>query len=229
MKTIFNDLRNIKEIDNWSFNEEELSDLQTNFTVFWEKLPTYYNRLNDKLTELEKGYSGKLYKWVATSIYEVLDDYEPKTVYFAGFNALSTSEELIIETFVNSGKGQLMLDGDEFYIDNPDHEAGHFLRQQIAKKGRKSLKWIDSYFPKNEKKIDILSSLGIPRAGLEGLLSTYKIPFVSHRSTLSEDVPFDFCAWCLCCIPRRVDSDSRNNSMIKFKKDVFIILDQTLE
>mgnify|MGYP000728273555 CR=1 FL=1 len=156
--TIFNDLRNIKEIDNWSFNEEELSDLQTNFTVFWEKLPTYYNRLNDKLTELEKGYSGKLYKWVATSIYEVLDDYEPKTVYFAGFNALSTSEELIIETFVNSGKGQLMLDGDEFYIDNPDHEAGHFLRQQIAKKGRKSLKWIDSYFPKNEKKIDILSS-----------------------------------------------------------------------
>ena len=62
--TIFNDLRNIKEIDNWSFNEEELSDLQTNFAVFWEKLPTYYNRLNDKLTELEKGYSGKLYKWV---------------------------------------------------------------------------------------------------------------------------------------------------------------------
>jgi ATP-dependent helicase/nuclease subunit B len=156
--TIFNDLRNIKEIDDWSFNEDELTDLQQNFTVFWKKLPSYYAKLNDKLTELEKGYSGKLYKWVATSIYEILDDYESNTVYFAGFNALSTSEELIIETFVNSGKGQLILDGDEFYIDNADHEAGYFLRQQIAKKGRKSIKWIDSYFSQNEKKIEILSA-----------------------------------------------------------------------
>lgn len=157
-KTIFNDLRNIKEIDNWSFNEEELSDLQKNFTKFWEKLPHYYHTLNDKLTELKKGYAGKLYKWVATSIYEVLDDYEPQTVYFAGFNALSTSEELIIDTFVNSGKGQLLLDGDEFYIDNPEHEAGYFLRKQIDKKGKKSLKWIDSYFSQNTKQIDILSA-----------------------------------------------------------------------
>ena len=156
--TIFNDLRNIKEIDNWSFNQEELSDLQQNFVEFWSRLPIYYNTLNNKLTELKKGYSGKLYKWVATSIYEVLDEYEPNTVYFAGFNALSVSEELIIETFVNSGKGQFLLDGDEFYINNPEHEAGYFLRQQITKKGKKSIKWIDSYFTKNQKQIDVLSA-----------------------------------------------------------------------
>ena len=156
--TIFNDLRNIKEIDNWSFNEEKLSDMQQDFVKFWATLPLLYSKLNDRLTELEKGYSGKLYKWVATSIYEVLDDHEPNSVYFAGFNALSTSEELIVDTFVNSGKGQLFMDGDTFYIDNLDHEAGMFLRKQISRKGKKSINWIDSYYEQGTKKIELLST-----------------------------------------------------------------------
>lgn len=156
--TIFNDLRNIKEIDNWSFNEEKLSDMQEDFVKFWATLPILYKKLNDRLTDLNKGYSGKLYKWVATSIYEVLDDHEPNSVYFAGFNALSKSEELIVDTFVNNGKGQLFMDGDTFYIDNPDHEAGLFLRKQIAQKGKKSINWIDSYFTQGTKKIELLST-----------------------------------------------------------------------
>jgi ATP-dependent helicase/nuclease subunit B len=155
---IFNDLKNIKDIDNWSFNEEQLTDIQTNFTNFWAKLPTYYNKLNDKLTELKKGYSGKLYKWVATSIYEVLDDHEPNSVYFAGFNALSTSEEQIIEMFVNSKKGQLIMDADHFYVDNEEHEAGFFIRQQIKKNGKNSIKWMDNYITTSPKNIEILSS-----------------------------------------------------------------------
>ncbi|MEN8811556.1 MAG: PD-(D/E)XK nuclease family protein [Flavobacteriales bacterium] len=157
-KTIFNDLRNIKEIDNWSFNEEKLSDMQQDFVEFWATLPTLYKTLNDRLTAKNKGYSGKLYKWVATSIYEVLDDHEDNSVYFAGFNALSTSEELIIDTFVNSGKGQLFMDGDTFYIDNPDHEAGLFLRKQIASKGKKAVRWIDSHYIQGNKNIELLSA-----------------------------------------------------------------------
>ncbi|MEN8929303.1 MAG: PD-(D/E)XK nuclease family protein [Flavobacteriales bacterium] len=157
-KIIFNDLKNIKDIDSWSFNEEKLTNLQSNFSSFWAKLPDFYNKLNDKLTELEKGYSGKLYKWVATSIYEVLDDYEPKTVYFAGFNALSTSEEQIIETFVNSGKGQLFIDADTFYVDNVEHEAGYFIRKQIAKNGKSNINWIESNILNSAKKITLLSA-----------------------------------------------------------------------
>ncbi len=157
-KTIFNDLRNIKDIENWSFNEEKLSDMQEDFVKFWATLPILYKALNDRLTAEGKGYSGKLYKWVATSIYEVLDDHDKNSVYFAGFNALSTSEELIIDTFVNSGKGQLFMDGDSFYIDNPDHEAGYFLRKQIASKGKKAVKWIDSHYKLGTKNIELLSA-----------------------------------------------------------------------
>ena len=157
-KTIFNDLRNIKEIDSWSFNEEELSNIQEKFTLFWGKLGNYYTQLNDKLTELGKGYTGKQYKWVATSIYEVLDDYQENSVYFAGFNALSTSEELIIDTFVNSGKGNFLMDGDEYYVNNKDHEAGYFLRKYIDKHGIKSLNWMDTHFKNIPKSIEILST-----------------------------------------------------------------------
>lgn len=157
-KVIFNDLRNIKEIDNWSFNEEDLTEIQHNFTNFWEKLPDFYHQLNDKLTQEGKGYSGKLYKWVATSIYEVLDQYAYNSVYFAGFNALSTSEEQIIETFVNSGKGQLMIDADSFYVDNIEHEAGYFIRKQIEKNGKKSIKWMSNYIESSTKKIEIIST-----------------------------------------------------------------------
>ena len=157
-KIIFNDLKNIKDIDSWSFNEDNLTDLQSNFSDFWKKLPDFYNKLNDRLTELKKGYSGKLYKWVATSIYEVLDDYETNSVYFAGFNALSTSEEQIIETFVNSKKGQLIIDADTFYVDNIEHEAGYFIRKQIAKNGKSNIKWIESNLLNSTKKIELLSA-----------------------------------------------------------------------
>ena len=38
-KLLFRNLKDIKEIENWSFNSEELSDNQKTYLAFWERLP----------------------------------------------------------------------------------------------------------------------------------------------------------------------------------------------
>ena len=157
-KKIFSDLKNIKEIDNWSFNSTELTEIQSNYSFFWNKINDYYQKLNEKLISEEKGYSGMLYKWVATSVYDVVDFYKENSVYFAGFNALSTSEENIIDLFVSSGKGQLIIDSDKYYVDKEEHEAGYFIRKHIGKYGIKGFQTIENNFTENDKKIELIST-----------------------------------------------------------------------
>src|SRR3989344_4348279 len=41
-KQLFKNLRDIRELENWSFNQEELSLGQLKFMAFWEKLGPYY-------------------------------------------------------------------------------------------------------------------------------------------------------------------------------------------
>ncbi len=157
-QTVFNDLKNIKEIDQWSFNLEELTDIQKKFSLFWNKLTTYYNELNQLLLAKELGYNGMIYKQVANSIFEVVDFYEPKSVYFAGFNALSNSEKQIIQTFVSSGKGQFIIDGDPFYIENEHHEAGYFIRKNLNTSFLNSNKWVKNHYLSDKKEINIIAS-----------------------------------------------------------------------
>lgn len=157
-KTVFQDLRNIKEIDNWSFNQEELTDIQHKTSDFWKKIPIYYDLLNQKLDEEKKGYNGKIYKWVANSIFEVVNYFEDNSVYFAGFNALSNSERQIIQTFVSSGKGNFIIDGDQFYINKPAHEAGYFIRKNAKTDFLNSDTWIENDLKETSKQINLIAT-----------------------------------------------------------------------
>ena len=49
-------------------------------------------------------------------------------IIFLGLNALSKSEELIIN-YLNKNNGEILVDVDNFYVKNQNHEAGHFYRK----------------------------------------------------------------------------------------------------
>lgn len=156
-KTIFQDLSNIKSIDNWSFNTDDLTDIQTNFSSFWNKLYSYYSALNIHLSKQSKAYTGSIYKEVANKAFEIIDNYKENSVYFIGFNALSSSEKLLIQTFVSSKKGNFIFDGDEFYINSKNHEAGYFIRRN------KDENFIDksnfgNYFKNSAKEISFIAA-----------------------------------------------------------------------
>ena len=61
-KSFFRDLRNIQEIEDWSFNDENLSPSQEKYLSFWLKMGVYYQSFYERC-EKEKIYSsGRIYR-----------------------------------------------------------------------------------------------------------------------------------------------------------------------
>lgn len=151
---IYRDLRNIKEIENWSFNSEELSPGQQNFLDFWLLLQEYYQKLNAQLKEKGKCYAGHAFKQAALAPQQL--NPQQKHLFFAGFNALSKSEEQIINYFLQQEKASILWDTDQLYWDNKEHEAGHFIRKFYQGQNRNFD--IPSHLSQYPKKIDIWST-----------------------------------------------------------------------
>jgi hypothetical protein len=133
-KEIFRDLRNIKDIeqwDLWSFNTQhnkgELSEGQQKFMDLWDKLPQYYQKLNDKLKVMNATYQGKAYQNFAKKT-QLISPEKFLHYYFVGFNALSEAEIQIIENLKRQNKATVYFDVDTHYVSNYEHEAGHFYR-----------------------------------------------------------------------------------------------------
>lgn len=124
--TIFNNLRDIKAIENWSFDTDDLSEGQKQFQLWWDKLTFYYERLNEKLERDGLTYQGKAY----ANFLGRIDELPLKPFhYFLGFNALSESEQQIMHRLVKKGRAEVVFDVDAFYVDNPQHEAAYFYRK----------------------------------------------------------------------------------------------------
>jgi len=138
-KEIFRDLRNIKDIDNWSFDlstpsthgmkkPDNLSAGQQKYADLWDRLPIYYQKLKEKLNSIHTTYQGRAYQNFAKKT-SFSNPSTFKHYYFVGFNALSRSEEQIIENLSRQKIATVFFDVDKHYINNREHEAGHFYRQ----------------------------------------------------------------------------------------------------
>lgn len=154
---VFRDLRQIKDIEDWSFDSDELSAGQKEFMRLWDKLPRYYNILSRRLEDNSETYQGAAYR----SLYERLNA-KDKTLqlkehyYFIGFNALSKSESEIIDVLRKDKKASIYFDVDRFYVENEAHEAGHFYRKLIRR-------WrpdnsVGSVFNAQPKRIEIIET-----------------------------------------------------------------------
>lgn len=132
-KAFFRDLRNIKEIEGWSLSAEVLTSTQQNYVWFWKKIGELYFHFNTSLRQSKTAYTGMLFRDAAERLKSGQAELDFDQLYFCGFNALSTSEELIMRTLVESGKAEMLWDMDRFYGDYNEHEAGYFLRKNLKK------------------------------------------------------------------------------------------------
>lgn len=154
---MFRNLRDIKEIENWSFGEEKLSKRQQEFIDFWDRLPIYYKGLNEKLKEKGTIYSGKAYRKIAENIDLIFSIYPNKRFLFAGFNALSKAESSIMKQLHQMGLADIFIDADAYYFDDKIHEAGHFLRNTTQYLGIKTPNFIGDRLLKELKEIDVIA------------------------------------------------------------------------
>lgn len=124
-RDVYRNLKSIKDIENWSFDREDLSVNQENFKSIWDQLIHYYDLFNTKLTGINAIYQGRAYRQFSES----LSEFDFKKHYFLGFNALSRSEQVIFNWFKQENLGAFSFDMDHFYYDNPNHEAKHFYEK----------------------------------------------------------------------------------------------------
>lgn len=129
-KQLFGNLQNIKELESWSLNnEEELTDFQKQYLEFWKLIGHYYSNFTKRLLDKNQAYQGMAYRIVAGKAEQCVKKHSWKKIIFAGFNALNKAEEKIIETLVNADLAEIVWDTDTYYLNNPNQEAGRFIRR----------------------------------------------------------------------------------------------------
>jgi hypothetical protein len=155
-KQIFRNLADIKEIENWSFGEAELTVSQKRFMEFWDRLPGYYFELEKQLSQRGQCYMGQAYRYLAQHIDVLFKSDDQAQYLFAGFNALSPSEISIIRQVENLGRAHILIDADVFYFQKKSHEAGSFLRNLSLRLDDKKLNFIQDQLQSKSLQVDLI-------------------------------------------------------------------------
>lgn len=145
-KALFSNLISLKEVEYnfpylspeqteaiksfWSsFNPEKFSHEQQEFLKVWEHLYPTYLDFKERLFREDLCFEGMGQRY----FYENIEKYErEKPIVFAGFNALNKCEKQIFHFYQNSKKAFFYWDYDIYYTSNEFHEAGNFIRENLA-------------------------------------------------------------------------------------------------
>lgn len=130
---LFTNLADIKEIEHWSLGEKELTEFQKKYLHFWDQLGSWYHALRSEMLAKHKAWTGLAHRMVAETITSNEQLNQWKHIVFAGFNALSNSQNKIFTILSESGKAKLLWDVDRYYLEDPLNEAGMFLRNHREK------------------------------------------------------------------------------------------------
>jgi ATP-dependent helicase/nuclease subunit B len=129
-KTVFENLKDIKEIESWSLGTEEPSPMQEKYLSFMRNMGKVYHEL--KKTVLEKNYAwqGLSYRIAHEKLLKGGYKLPYKKIIFCGFNAVNLAEEEILEYLVENKIAELLWDADNYYLKDGIQEAGLFLRRR---------------------------------------------------------------------------------------------------
>ena len=156
---LFKHLRDAKEIEEWNLNLE--NGVESNYLKFFSSLLTYNNNLRDTLQKNGQGYYGLITKKIASFDDETLQKCtQGRKIIFAGFNALTKTEENIIVRMVENGNAVMLWDLDKYYFEDEKQEAGHFARKFFQKHPNIEKNFIGDSFNTQKKDIKIISVSG---------------------------------------------------------------------
>ena len=155
---LFTTLTEARAISLWNLDGQPLTDFEKKYLQFYQSLFGYYEKFTHRLMAKNHAYQGLSFRYAAENIESTKENLPWRHVIFAGFNALTKAEEHIIGALRNDGKATLLWDCDHYYLDNPQQEAGDFLRNWMRKWPVKEPRWIADDFTGSAKKIEIIGS-----------------------------------------------------------------------
>lgn len=108
-----------------SFNKEK-------FIGIWVKLAVIYHQFKKALRDQEIAYAGMISRDVAELFKEEVPAQLKSSKYvFIGFNALNACERTMFKKLDNLHRAMFFWDLDDFYMKDPDNEAGRFLQANM--------------------------------------------------------------------------------------------------
>lgn len=155
----FSYLEDYRELKLWGLEKHELSDFQKKYLDFFKSLSDYYERLKRRLLDKKSAYQGLAFRHMAEHIQEYFDTLPYKKVFFAGFNALTPSEQHIVDYFLKNSTGEIIWNADEYYLLNPHQEAGQHLRK-LFQNARYKNDFVGNNFENKPKDINIYGCPG---------------------------------------------------------------------
>ena len=139
------------------FSLQPLSPLKESFISYWEKLPVLYDEFNSILSKNNYCYEGLAWRKTAQSIQSNVWFKQFDAIVFAGFYALTKSEEVIINYLVKNNNAIVYKDADTYYADDKKQEAGNYLRKGIMAEAKN---FIGDDLSKTTKNINIIQCNG---------------------------------------------------------------------
>ena len=105
---------------------------QDEFVRLWQDLARVYEEFKAALHSEGLAYEGMLYSSVIEEISANSNkSLTEKQYVFVGFNALNKCEEVLFDHLQGAGMAVFYWDYDNYYIDDPEHEAGLFMRKNL--------------------------------------------------------------------------------------------------
>lgn len=128
---LYENLKDIKEIENWSLGAEILSEYQTNYLQFMNSLGAIYKHFSAFLLANKWAYQGLAYKYSVLNIDTNTYPDQFHKLIFCGFNALNAAELRIFNSLYTRKKADILWDADKYYLNDKSQEAGLFLRNNF--------------------------------------------------------------------------------------------------
>ena len=156
---LFSFITEAKALSVWNLENKPLTDFEKQYLAFFHSLSGYHEQLKTRLLASNLAWPGLLFRKTAEQIKSLDEKITGAKVIFAGFNALTKAEEVIIDHLVTSGKAELIWDSDAYYQDDEKQEAGFFLRMWLKKWKNQPFNWIGKNFADSTQTIRIT---GVP-------------------------------------------------------------------
>lgn len=132
-KHLFSYVYETKQIGEWHL-DSPITEKEQQHLEFFKNLEQYYDRLRQRLEQHGKGYYGMITRHLASLDDErLLDCTNCRKIVFAGFNALTPTEQIVIDKLYRNGFAEVIWDFDRYYVEDENNEAGRFARSYMEK------------------------------------------------------------------------------------------------
>ncbi|MBP3482858.1 MAG: PD-(D/E)XK nuclease family protein [Alistipes sp.] len=115
-----------------NFSDTDLSPEKRNFLALWKTLAPIYRRFRERLAETGTAYTGMVHRAAAELMDAGKAELKPRRYIIAGFNALSACEKRLFKYLAATADTAFYWDSDDYYVSNPEQEAGMFVRENIS-------------------------------------------------------------------------------------------------